>query len=857
MVTIKHFLLLIFLSPLFFNAHAAKELNGSEALQKLKTGNERFVQHNRTYTNLSAERLTETAEKGQYPFATVITCSDSRVPVEHVFDVGIGDVFVIRVAGNVVNTDEAGSIEYGVDHLHTPVLVVLGHSSCGAVTAVVKDAEVHGNIPELVSNIIPAAEKAKHDHGSEFSEELLRAAISNNVFQSIEDLLKASHISAELVKAGKLKIIGAIYHLDNGQVEWLGEHPNQSALLATSTSHPDDHAALATGHFDKEYSESVNQLSEVSFEEERNNIMLVSVLALFLIIAAIYFLTINKQTALKLNLKGRILSIAVSVIVLLVFTSSIGYYSLTSIEKEIKGIAGEDIVLSSHITEIERFALEQEIVLQKLVSLAHEGVFKNKRKVKTLIAEFEYLTGNIDTEIAESEAICQEIVLHETKKRQIEEFSHLNSMLKHVADSHARFKKHAKELFHIIENNQLAQIKSVEINVEAESDALAHAAGNILLNIEDFTQKSANMAVLHGKKSIQVSLLVTVVAIIIGLLLGIMISNGVSNQLGGEPEEVAQISKHIATGDLSFDINKYGFRVGAMKSLLEMAEQLKSIVTNIISGAENISSASQQYASTSEELSQGANEQASSVEEVSSSMEQMLANIQQNTESAMTTEKITLGAAKEIKNGSDATNSAAMSMKNIAEKIKIINDIAFQTNILALNAAVEAARAGEHGKGFAVVAAEVRKLAENSKMAASEIDDLSKKGVTISEQAGIKLNEIQPDIERTAQLVQEIAAASQEQNSGANQVNEAVQQLNSVTQQTASASEELASGAEELASQSERLKETVNFFRISENASSSLIKLNTSKGNQANPTNGQSEKLAVSQSRLDDEFENF
>lgn len=219
----------------FFTASsviAQTSLNADEALNALKEGNKRFVEGNRTYTNLDDKRLEETSQKGQHPFATIIACSDSRVPVEHLFDVGIGDVFVIRVAGNVVDTDEAGSIEYGVDHLHTPLFVVLGHSHCGAVTAVAQDAEVHGNIPKLVDNIVPAVEKAKESHGHEFSDELLEEAIKNNVWQSIEDLLKVSHISAELVKEGKLKIVGAIYHLENGQMEWLGEHPHQAELLS-------------------------------------------------------------------------------------------------------------------------------------------------------------------------------------------------------------------------------------------------------------------------------------------------------------------------------------------------------------------------------------------------------------------------------------------------------------------------------------------------------------------------------------------------------------------------------------------------------------------------------------------------
>ena len=203
-----------------------------EVLKKLKEGNNRFVENNRTYPNQDEDRLGVTSAKGQFPYATVIACSDSRVPVEHIFDAGFGDIFVIRVAGNVVDIDEAGSIEYGVHHLHTPVLVVLGHTQCGAVTAVCRGDEVHGNIPKLVDNIVPAVKKAKHEHSEEeCNDKVLETSIENNVWQSIEDLYHISPVTTELIRKGKLKVVGAIYHLNNGEIQWLGEHPEQKDLL--------------------------------------------------------------------------------------------------------------------------------------------------------------------------------------------------------------------------------------------------------------------------------------------------------------------------------------------------------------------------------------------------------------------------------------------------------------------------------------------------------------------------------------------------------------------------------------------------------------------------------------------------
>jgi methyl-accepting chemotaxis protein len=310
-----------------------------------------------------------------------------------------------------------------------------------------------------------------------------------------------------------------------------------------------------------------------------------------------------------------------------------------------------------------------------------------------------------------------------------------------------------------------------------------------------------------------------VIAIIIALSFAVIITrnivSGITRGVG-----LAQV---IADGDLTQDVEtEYMERkdeIGMLaRALQNMVNKLKEVISSVVTGSDNIASASQQMSSTAQEMSQGGTEQASSAEEVSSSMEEMAANIQQNTDNARQTEKIARQAETGIVESSKASEQAVGAMRDIAEKITIIGEISRQTNILALNAAVEAARAGEHGKGFAVVAAEVRKLAERSQVAAAEIDKLSKFGVGISEEAGQKLAAIVPEIQKTAQLVQEIAAASIEQNSGADQVNSAIQQLNQVTQQNAAASEEMATSSEELASQADQLLEMVSYFKLDERA---------------------------------------
>ena len=245
-----------------------------------------------------------------------------------------------------------------------------------------------------------------------------------------------------------------------------------------------------------------------------------------------------------------------------------------------------------------------------------------------------------------------------------------------------------------------------------------------------------------------------------------------------------------------------------------MLENLTQTALSIRTSTNEVAASSGELASSSQSLAQGASSQAANIEEVSASMEEMTSSIRTNAENAAQTQKIALQAATDAETGGEAVTETVGAMRVIAEKITIIEDIARQTNLLALNAAIEAARAGEHGKGFAVVAAEVRKLAEHSGNAAAEISDLSASSVAIAEKAGEMLGRIIPDIKHTAELVDEIAAASNEQNAGATQINDAVQQLDSVIQTNASASEEISSTSELLAGQSQSLRKIVGFFRV-------------------------------------------
>jgi methyl-accepting chemotaxis protein len=292
--------------------------------------------------------------------------------------------------------------------------------------------------------------------------------------------------------------------------------------------------------------------------------------------------------------------------------------------------------------------------------------------------------------------------------------------------------------------------------------------------------------------------------------------NQLSNTVDQAFKDTIDVAAALEQGDLTKTVTRdyQGAFDQVKQSLNNTVAKLAQTIADVNATTDTIASATQQVSSTAQSLSQASSEQAASVEETSASIEQMAASINQNTENAKVADGMSADGSKKAAEGGQAVNETVGAMKDIAQKIGIIDDIAYQTNLLALNAAIEAARAGEHGKGFAVVAAEVRKLAERSQVAAQEIGQLASNSVGMAERAGKLLDEIVPATRRTAELVQEITAASQEQSAGVGQVNAAMGQLNQITQQNASASEELAATAEEMSSQADNLQQLMAFFNL-------------------------------------------
>ena len=319
----------------------------------------------------------------------------------------------------------------------------------------------------------------------------------------------------------------------------------------------------------------------------------------------------------------------------------------------------------------------------------------------------------------------------------------------------------------------------------------------------------------EADSSLQMIRILLLVAVVTGLLMAFTATRSVTVPVTALAAHLSDLA--AGGGDLTKRMRvKSTDEIGQMASSLNsFLEKLEKIIIEVKGGASAIAGAAQQVASSSSSLSQGTSEQAASAEETTSSLEEMSASINQNAENSRQVEQVASKGAREAEESGKAVNHTVDAMKSITEKIEIIDEIAYQTNLLALNAAIEAARAGEHGKGFAVVATEVRKLAERSQSAAKEISSVATDSVKVAEHSGKLLDELVPSIRKTAELVQEVSAASREQSAGVAQINKAMAQVDQVTQRNASSAEELSSTAEELAAQSETLMQLMNYFKVS------------------------------------------
>jgi carbonic anhydrase len=696
-----------------------------EALKKLKSGNSRFVagQSNHPNSNMNRVALAGREKQANYAYATVLSCSDSRVPVERIFDAGVMDIFVIRVAGNVCDVDEAGTIEYGLAHVKTPLLVVMGHSQCGAVTAVAQAARGEGhalerNIPQLVDNIGPAVSRAMEQHPNVSGDDIVPYAIEQNVWQGIEDLFVSSPTAREMYSRGEVKIVGAVYDVGTGKVKWLPESP-VDMILASAEANParateamagghdggDSHGGSAVGghtgssdhsagsggsseHSSSKKSESSAGKHSSSASSSHSTDSGVSIfmswwfwtiMVLALVAVSVFVLKRAEAGAYKLNVATRILGGFVVVLVLMASIVIISENSLSRLGDDITNVAETLVPLTEALASLETHAVKEEVELN--------GYMYDHSQHR--VSEFNDLEKLMSEEFAKVEELLKS---DDELRKAVEE------NLKDVESLHEEFGQLASQIMRGSGSSSLYSM------ADAKGEKIAEDVEKILVAVEHRLDSLTHASEQIENASVTLIFIIGIAAALAGLLIGWLVSRSVNlpimkivaatNRMKEEFKTFDKVLSAIAANDLTQTVPETKLEslgivsqdeVGTLgksiqetlvmkanmgRTLSTMSANLTTIIRQMADNSRELVSAATEIASSAEQMSRGAQTQSSQVSQVAAAVQEMTANIvesSKNTNDAADTSK---SASAQATNGGQIVSESINGMQKIANVVR-------------------------------------------------------------------------------------------------------------------------------------------------------------------------------------------